>query len=152
MAEEVFDFVVMEKADLFADDVGELDEGMIEGFDVALGEVFEEAAEGDEMIGLGDGFEVFAVLVGFAVEGEAEFAKELGGDVDGEEVGKVGFFVFIYAQLGVFLEDAEGDIAEAKEIATIIFGGFLRTAVFDLEAFDEIDDEFGERGLRSSHK
>lgn len=84
--EEIFDFVVVEESDLFADDMGEFDESRVKGFDVALGEVFEKAAEGDKVVRLSDDFEVFAFFVGFAVELETEFAEELGGDVDREEV------------------------------------------------------------------
>lgn len=111
--EEGFDFVVVEKGDLFSNDVGEFDEGGVEGFDFAFGEVFEEAAEGDEVVGLGDDFEVFAFFVGFAVELEAELTEEFGGDVDGEEVAEVDVVAFDDAKIGGFFEDGEGDILEA---------------------------------------
>lgn len=84
--EKAFYFVVVEEGDLFADDVGEFDEGRVEGCDAAFGEVFEKTAEGDEVVRLGDDFEVFASFVGFAVELEPEFAEKLFGNVDGEEV------------------------------------------------------------------
>ena len=125
LVEEVFDFVVLKKSDLLADDVGELDEGGVERFDVAFGEVFEEAAEGDEVVGLGDGFEVFAVAIFFTIELKAEFAKELLGDV-----GRLEFIAFA------------GDVArneeETIEVAFVIFGSFAGTAFFYFETFDKV--------------
>ena len=129
--EEVFDFVIMKESDLFADNVGKFNEGGVEGFDAAFGEVFEKAAEGDEMIGLSDDFEVFAVLVGFAVELEAEFAEEFLGDVDREEVGEFGVVAFDDAKIGGFLEDVYGNILEAQEVATVVVGGFFGATAFD---------------------
>lgn len=78
--EEGFDFVVVEEGDLFFDGFGEVDEARVEGFDVAFAEVFEEAAEGDEVVGLGEGGEGGG---GGAVEPEAVFAEEFGGDFGG---------------------------------------------------------------------
>lgn len=86
MIEEILDFVVLKEGNLFADDVRKLNKGGVERFDLAFGEVFEKTAEGDEMICLGDSFEIFAIAVFFAVELEAEFAEELLGDVGGLEV------------------------------------------------------------------
>lgn len=145
--EEIFYFVVVEEGDLFADDVGEFDEGRVEGFDAALGEVFEEAAEGDEVVRLSDDFEIFAFFVGFAVELEAEFAEEFGGDVDGEEVVQLDIVAFDDAEVGGFFKDVHGDVLEAQKIATVVVGGFFRAALLDFEAFDEIDDEFSEGRL-----
>lgn len=68
---------------MFADDVGQLDEGRVERFDVALGEVFEKAAESYEMVSLGDSLEILAVAVFFAIELETEFAQEFLGNVGG---------------------------------------------------------------------
>lgn len=84
--EEAFYFVVVEEGDLLTDDVGEFDEGRVEGRDAAFGEVFEKTSEGDEVVRLGDDFEIFASFVGFAVELEPELAEKFFGDVDGEEV------------------------------------------------------------------
>lgn len=123
--EEIFYFVVVEEGDLFADDVGEFDEGWVERFDVALGKVFEKAAEGDEVVRLGDNFEIFAFFVGFAVELEAEFAEELGSDVDREEVVQLDILAFDDAEVGGFFKDVHGDVLEAQEIATVVVGGFF---------------------------
>ena len=46
----------MEKSDLLSNDVGKLDEGGVERFDLAPGEVLHKATEGDQVVGLGDGF------------------------------------------------------------------------------------------------
>ncbi len=81
LVEEFFDFVIVEEGNLFADDVREFDETGVEGINAALGEVFEKAAEGDEVVGLGDDLEIFATTVGFAVEAEAVFTKEFLVDV-----------------------------------------------------------------------
>ena len=43
----------MEECNLFSCGFWEIDEGVVEGFYVAAGEVFEEATEGDEVVGLG---------------------------------------------------------------------------------------------------
>ncbi len=64
----------MQKSNLFANDMGEFDKAGVESFNTAFGEIFKEATEGDEMISLGDSFEIFAMSVFFAVELEAEFA------------------------------------------------------------------------------
>ncbi len=63
--------------------MGELDESGVERFDVAFGEIFEETAQCNKMIGLGDGLEVFAVAVFFTVKLKAEFAEEFLVDVGG---------------------------------------------------------------------
>lgn len=110
---EVFDFVVVEKGDLFADDVGEFDEGGVEGFDAAFGEVFKEAAEGDEVIRLGDNLEVFAVLVSFTVELEAELAEEFPSNVNREKVGEFRVVAFDDAEVGGFFENVHGDVLES---------------------------------------
>lgn len=65
----------MEEGNLFADDVRELNKGGVKGINAAFGEVFEEAAQGDEVIGLGDSFESLAVSVDLAIESEAIFAQ-----------------------------------------------------------------------------
>jgi len=52
----------VEESDLFSDDVWKLDEGRIERFDLALGEIFHEAAQGDKVISLSDGLKVFTIL------------------------------------------------------------------------------------------
>ncbi len=76
----------MEESNLFFDGAREIDEGRIEGFDVSAGKVFKEAAESDEMVGLGEGGKVFVFGGGFvAVELEAESPEEFGGDVRGED-------------------------------------------------------------------
>ena len=49
----------MKEGDLFFYGMGEVDERRIEGFDPTAGEVFKEAAESDEMVGLSQGAEVF---------------------------------------------------------------------------------------------
>lgn len=84
--EEGFDFVVVEEGNLLADDVGKFDESGIERFNLAFGEVFEEAAQGDEMVSLGDGLEAFAGFGSLAVELETEFTDELSSNVFGLEI------------------------------------------------------------------
>lgn len=46
----------MQKSDLLSDDVGKFDEAGVEGIDAALGEIFEETAQGNEVIRLSDSF------------------------------------------------------------------------------------------------
>ena len=87
------------------------------------------------------------MCVGFAVELEAELAEELGGDVDGKEVGEIFVVALHDPEVGGFFEDGHRNISETEEVATIIVGGFFGTALFDFEVFDEVDDEFGEGGL-----
>lgn len=111
--EETLDFAIMKEGDLFADDVGEFDEGGVERFDAAFGEILQETAESDEMIGLGDDFEVFAVLVSFAVELEAKLAEEFTSDVDREKVSEFRVVAFDNAEVWGFLEDIHSDILEA---------------------------------------
>lgn len=124
---------------MLADDAGELDEGGVKGINTAFCEVFKEAAEGDEVVGLGDGLEIFAVAVFFAIELEAVFAEEFLGNVGGAE------FV-------VFAGDFAGNSEEATEVAFVVFGGFARAAAFDFEMFDEVVDKFGDVGLGGRHK
>ena len=128
---------------MFADDVGKFDEGGVEGFDAALSEVFKKATKGDEVVGLGDDFEVFAVLVDFAVELEAVFAEEFLGNVDGEEVSQFDVVAFDNAKVGGLFEDGHGKVLETEEITTIVVSGFSRATFFDFEVFNEVDDKFG---------
>lgn len=137
MVEKIFDFVVVEKGDLLADDMGEFDEGRVERFDVALGEIFEKTTEGDEVIRLGDGFEIFAVAIFLAVELEAKFADEFLSDVSGGEI-------------VAFAGNVGGEVKEAGEVTLIVFGSFARTTTLDFEVLDKISDKFGER--LGSHK
>lgn len=93
----------MKEGNLFTDDVGEFDEVGVEGVDATFGEVFEEAAQCNEMIGLGDGLEVFAIAVNFAVKLEAIFAKKFGGDINWFEV--AGLFGFANFEIGILIEN-----------------------------------------------
>ncbi len=77
------------------------------------------------MVGLGDDFEVFAVLVDFAVELEAVFAEEFLGNVDGEEVSQFDVVAFDNAKVGGFFEDSHGKVLEAEEITTVVVSGFF---------------------------
>ena len=71
----------MEEGNLFFDGTRKVNEGRVEGFDAALGEVFKEAAEGDEVVGLSESGEAFVPdVVSVAVELEAVFAEEFGVD------------------------------------------------------------------------
>ncbi len=54
----------MQECNLFANDVWEVYEGRIEGLDIATSEIFEEAAQGDEMVCLRDNLEVFGAVFG----------------------------------------------------------------------------------------
>ncbi len=74
MLKQTFYFVKMKKGDLLANDMGKFDEARVKGIDVTLGEVFEETAQGNEVIRLGYGFEGFAFRVDFTIEGKAIFA------------------------------------------------------------------------------
>ena len=68
---------------MFLDGAREVDEGRVERFDFSAGEIFEEAAKGDEVVGLSEGGKAFVTeVVGVAVEFEAIFAEEFGGDFD----------------------------------------------------------------------
>ena len=51
---QAFDFVKMKKGNLFTSGFRKIDKGMIKGFNAASGEVFKKAADGDEVVGLGD--------------------------------------------------------------------------------------------------
>lgn len=93
----------MEESNLFADDVGEFNEVGVEGVDATFGEVFEESTQRNEMIGLGDGLEIFAIAVDFAVELEAIFAKKFGGDINWFEV--AGLFGFANFEIGILIEN-----------------------------------------------
>ena len=76
----------MEESNLFFGCTRKIDEGWVERFDVSAGKVFKEAAESDEMVGLGEGGKVFVFGGGFvAIELEAESSEEFGGDVRGED-------------------------------------------------------------------
>ena len=123
--EEVFYFVVVEKGDLLADDMGKFDEGGVEGFDAALSKIFKKATKGDEVVGLGDDLEVFAVLVDFAVELEAVFAEEFLSNVDGEEVSQFDVVAFDNAKVGGLFEDGHGKVLETEEITTVVVSGFF---------------------------
>lgn len=63
--EKVFDLVVMKESNLFFNGTGEVNKGGVERVDTATCEIFKEAAEGDEMISLSDGFQVVAGSVDF---------------------------------------------------------------------------------------
>lgn len=87
--EKTLDFVIMEEGNLLANDVRKFDEICIEGINAAPGEVFEKTAEGDEMIGLSDGLEIFSVAVDFTIELKTVFAQELRSNVSRFEVAGV---------------------------------------------------------------
>ena len=103
------------------------------------------------MVSLSDGLEIFAVAIGFAVQGETEFTDKLLGNVGGLKVGKV-FFGVVFGgfcgarstEIGVFLDNGETEIAKAEKVALVIFSGFLRTAAFDFEMLDKIANQFGD--------
>lgn len=59
---QAFDFVKMEKGNLFTGGFREIDEGMIKRFNAASGEVFKKAADGDEVVGLGDGKKALVIF------------------------------------------------------------------------------------------
>lgn len=124
--------------------MGKLDEAGVEGFDFALGEIFEKTAESDEVVSLGNGLEIFAVAVDFAVELEAIFADEFGGDIGRSEVRKISIGSIDGAKLGVFLKNAKRNILEAEKVALVVFGSFAGAAAFDFEMFDEVANEFGD--------
>ncbi len=72
----------MQERNLFASGFGEVDQGMIKGFDVAAGEIFEKTTDGDKMISLGDGGEALIVFVAnLAVEPDAIFAHKFEVDI-----------------------------------------------------------------------
>jgi len=96
-------FVDIEEGDLFFGDFWQLDEGGVEGVDVALGEVSEKTAQGDEVVGLGGGGEFGVAFVFVAVEPEAVFAEEFGGDLFGLEIA--------------------GEFDETGEIEVVVAGG-----------------------------
>ena len=114
-------FVVVEEGDLFFDGFGEFDEGGVEGWDVALAEVNEETAEGDQVVSLGGGREFALALVLVAVEPEAVFTEEVGGELSGVEVA--------------------GEFNETREIEVVIAGSVDAAAFFDLERLEEFGDE-----------
>lgn len=132
--EEAFDFVEVKEGDLFFGGARKVDEAGVEGIDATASEIFEEAAECDEMISLGQGGEVLLlVVVVEAVELEAEAAEELGGDVFGFEV----------AIFKVFA----GEFKEAGEIEGVVVDGATGATFFDFEGFEEVGDE-----VRNIHK
>lgn len=112
MVEEVFDFVVVEEGDLFADDMGELDKAGVEGVDAAFSEVFKKATEGNKMVSLGNGLEIFTVAVGFSVELETKFANKFKSNVGGGKIGEVSVVVHDDSEVGALVEDAEADFLE----------------------------------------
>ncbi len=69
-----------------AGDAWKFDKGGIEGFDFAFGKIFEKTTQSDEMVSLSDGFEVFAVTVGFAIELKTIFAYEFSSNIFGREI------------------------------------------------------------------
>ena len=119
--EDVRDFVDVEEGDLFFGSFWQFDEGGIEGIDVAFGKIGEEAAQGDEVVGLCGGGKFGVALVFVAVEPEAVLAEEFGGDLFGRDV--------------------SGEFDEAREIEVVVAGGVDGTAFFDLEGFEEFGDE-----------
>lgn len=127
--EQVFDFVVMKEGDLLFDGAREVDEGRVERFDIATGEVFEKTAEGDEMISLSDGLEVFSAgVVDFVtIEAEAELAEDFG-----VELGRLKIRI---------AKDVGENIVGAEKVEAVIFDGFFRTTALDFEMFEKIVDE-----------
>ena len=81
--EHGLDFVVVEESDLLFRCLREVNEGGVEGGNFAAGEIAEEAAEGDEVVGLGQGVERVGLGVLVAVEAEAVFSEKFGGDFGG---------------------------------------------------------------------
>lgn len=114
---------------MFSDDMGKLDEAGIEGIDTTLGKILEKTAQSDEVIRLRDGFEGFAFWVDFTVESEAVFTQKFGSNIG-------------RGKIITFAGDFASEVEETFKIATVIFGGFDRAAVLDLERFEEIVDEF----------
>jgi hypothetical protein len=106
---------------LFFDGFGEFNEGGVEGVDVAFGEVGEETAEGDKVVGLGSGGKFVAAFVYVAVEPEAVFAEEFRGD----------FLRF----------DVAGELDEAGKVEIVVISGMDAAALFDLEGFKKIGEE-----------
>ena len=108
--EHFFNFVVMEKSDLFFNGTREFDETRVEGFDASASEIFKEAAESDKMISLGDGLEVFSAYVVFVtVEAEAVFTEKL--DIN---IGRLNI---------VLSEEVGADFVKMIEIEAIVFDG-----------------------------
>lgn len=127
MGEYVFNFVEMKKGNLFADDVGEIDEGGIKGFNLAAGKVFHKTAEGDEVVGLGDGFQILAAIFGAkAVKFQAIFTENFAVDVGRFDVN--------------FAKNVLSDFEEAVEVEAVVFDSFFRAAAFDFEVFEEVVD------------
>ncbi len=81
--EEAFYFVEMEKGHLFFDGAREIDESGVEALDFSTREVLEKAAEGDEVIGLGESGEFLMVFVFVAIEPETITAEKFFGDLGG---------------------------------------------------------------------
>lgn len=71
----------MEKGNLFFEGFRKIYEGGVEGGDFTAAEVFEEAAEGYKVVGLGEWREFFFFVIFEAVKPEAVAAKELWVDV-----------------------------------------------------------------------
>lgn len=137
-------FVVVEKGDLFANDMGKLDEGRIKGFDFAFGEILKKTAQGDEVISLGNSLQAFAVGVSLAVELEAKFADEFGSDINWFKITEIFVGLSINAKLRLLIENIEANITKAEEIALVIFCGLEGAAALDFEMLDVIGDKFGD--------
>ena len=90
--------------------------------DVALTAVAEKAAQGNEMVALGQYSHALALFVLVAVQPESPFADQFTGD----------FFDLYVA----------GKLDESFEVEMVVLGSFLSTATLDFEVLDKIHDQF----------
>ena len=68
----------MQECNLLANDVWEVYERRIERFDIATSEVFEKAAQSNEVVCLCDNLEVFGAVFGaVAIEAQSIFTEQL---------------------------------------------------------------------------
>ena len=115
------DFVDIEESDLFFGGFWQFDEGGIKRVDAAFSEIGEKAAESDEMVGLGGGGKFGVAFVFVAIEPEAVFAEEFGGDFFGRDV--------------------SGEFDKARKVEIVVAGGVDAAAFFDLEGLEKFGDE-----------
>jgi len=123
-SEEAFNLAGVEEGDFGAGDFGEFDFGGVEGFYVAFGEVFQEAAEGDEVVILGGLGEFVTIGVLGAVEVKAPLADHFG-----IELGNVAIV---------------GEFDQPGEVVVVIGNGFLGTVLLNLQMLQKVGNEIGQ--------
>ncbi len=89
---------------------------------IALREVGEEAAQGDKVVGLGNGGEFVTLITSQAIQPQPVLSDDFTRD----------FVDF----------NVTAELDEAFKVEAVVLGGLSRTATLDLYMFDKVENKF----------